>query len=96
MYKLVAESKGSIDPWIQGLTAPTVTVSPWIQPLTCILPLIVQPVYTLVAESKGSIDPWIQELTAPTVTVSPMGSTPSMHFTIYIVQKCTCTINVRL
>ena len=33
MYKLVAESKGSIDPWIQGVTAPTVTVSPWIQPL---------------------------------------------------------------
>ena len=37
MYKLVAESKGSIDPWIQGLTDPTVTVSPWIQPLRCIL-----------------------------------------------------------
>ena len=31
MYKLVAESKGSIDPWIQGLTAPTVTVGLWIQ-----------------------------------------------------------------
>ena len=31
MNKLVAESKGSIDPWIQGRTAPTVTVSPWIQ-----------------------------------------------------------------
>ena len=25
------ESKGSIDPWIHGLTAPTVTMSPWIQ-----------------------------------------------------------------
>ena len=31
MYKLVAESKGSIDPWIQGVTAPTVIVTPWIQ-----------------------------------------------------------------
>ncbi len=31
VYKLVAESKGSIDPWIQGLIAPTVTVNPWIQ-----------------------------------------------------------------
>ena len=31
MYKLVAESKASIDPWIQELTAPTVIVTPWIQ-----------------------------------------------------------------
>ena len=31
MYKLVDKYKGSIETWIQGLTAPTVTMSPWIQ-----------------------------------------------------------------
>ena len=35
VYKLIAESKDSISPWIQGFTAPTVTVNPG-QPFTCI------------------------------------------------------------
>ena len=38
VYKLVAESKGFIDPWIQGVTAPTVTVTPGFKGLWCILP----------------------------------------------------------
>ena len=37
VYKLVAESKGSIDPWIQGVAAPTVTVTPGFKGLWCIL-----------------------------------------------------------
>ena len=69
---MVAESKGSIDTWIQGLTAPTVTVSLWIQPLDAFYSPIVRGGLPSVHEDgQMHLRGWIQGLIVTVGAVSP-------------------------